>query len=149
MRNNHIVLNAITDKLITILLWIYFTLGYLLLFAPLHGLVFLFAPNRQRGFQLVNHYFYRGFFILVRLLIRGVQITVDPAVRRTRAAVVISNHCSYLDPLLMIALFPHHRTIVKGRLFKIPLFGTMLKLSGYLPASMEGDLGGLLSDKAR
>jgi 1-acyl-sn-glycerol-3-phosphate acyltransferase len=141
--DNRIVLKSLTDKLVTILLWGYFTLGYLLIFAPLHALAFLLAPDRQRGFQLVNHFFYRGFFVLVRVLIRGVSIRVEPAVRQIRQAVVISNHRSYLDPLLLIALFPHHRTIVKSRLFRIPLFGTMLKISGYLPASMEEDLGKL------
>ncbi|MFA6499413.1 MAG: lysophospholipid acyltransferase family protein [Desulfurivibrionaceae bacterium] len=55
-----------------------------------------------------------------------------------RSAVIVCNHISYLDPLLLIALFERHRTIVKTRFFKMPIWGWIIKKSGYFPATGEG-----------
>jgi 1-acyl-sn-glycerol-3-phosphate acyltransferase len=35
-------------------------------------------------------------------------------------------------------LYAKHNTIVKSRLFDIPIFGSMLQWSGYIPSSSEG-----------
>jgi 1-acyl-sn-glycerol-3-phosphate acyltransferase len=40
--------------------------------------------------------------------------------------------------LVLIALYPRHKTIVKGRLFDIPVFGRMLTGSGYIPSTGGG-----------
>jgi hypothetical protein len=74
--------------------------------------IFLQSLLPRALFQKLNHYFYRGFFLLLGLLMPGLTIRIDPALRRLRGAVVVSNHHSYLDPLMFQSIFcktNHHR----------------------------------------
>ena len=63
---------------------------------------------------------------------------IDDNVAAIRSSVIVCNHLSYLDPLLLIALFRQQKTIVKTRFFSMPVFGRIIKQSGYLPATSEG-----------
>ena len=74
----------------------------------------------------------------MRLLIPGLTIRIDPALRKLRGAVLVSNHHSYLDPLLFQAIFERHTTIVKSAFFRVPIFGWFIKTAGYMPASAAG-----------
>jgi len=130
----------LVDLLVTLLLWSYFTAGFVVLFAPFYVLASILAYDRARAFQRLNHLFYRGFFQLCRLTMPRQKWRIDPDLAAVRSAVVICNHVSYIDPLLLISLFARHTTIVKNRLFHIPIFGWMLTLSGYLPADSQGPL---------
>jgi len=47
----------------------------------------------------------------------------------------------------LITLFPRQKTIVKPRFFDAPIFGWMLKKSGYLPASSEGRFSRLMIEQ--
>lgn len=130
----------LVDLLVTLLLWSYFTVGFVVFFAPFYIVATLLASDRAQAFQRLNHYFYRGFFRLCRLTMPRLKIHIDPALADVHSAVIVCNHISYIDPLLMISLFSRHTTIVKARLFHIPVFGWMLKMSGYLPAESKGSL---------
>jgi 1-acyl-sn-glycerol-3-phosphate acyltransferase len=129
---------AATDLVITLVLWTYFTAGFVLLFAPFYLWAGIFAKDRERAFQKLNSRFYRGFFFLVRRLMPGHRWEIQPEARDIHSSVVVCNHRSYLDSILLISLYPRHNTIVKSRLFDIPLFGKMLQWSGYIPSSAEG-----------
>jgi 1-acyl-sn-glycerol-3-phosphate acyltransferase len=126
------------DAAVTVVLWIYFTLGFVVLIAPLYLLVVAPATDRARACQRLNHLFFRGFFRLCRVLMPLQRWQVDPALAGVAGSVVVCNHLSYLDPLLLIALFPRHTTVVKDRLFRIPIFGGVLRLSGYLASTSLG-----------
>lgn len=132
------------DLIITLLLWAYYTLGFILFFAPFYLLAYLFAKESDRRFQHLNSLFYRVFFTLVRILIPACRWKIDETVRDVRASVVVSNHISYLDPILLISLYRRHTTIAKARLFAIPLYGNMLALSGHLPSNATGHLADLM-----
>lgn len=132
------LITYLRDLLVTLILWAYFTLGFVSGFLPFYLLALCLPGHREAGFQYLNHWFYRGFFGLAGLLMPALKIEVDPAVKRIRGAVVVSNHLSYLDPILFIALFPRQKTIVKNTFMRLPLFGWFLKTTGYLPASAEG-----------
>ena len=136
----------VKDAVITVLLWGYFTAGFLFLFAPFYLLALIFAKDRRSAFQGLNSLFYRGFFLLCRLLIPRHRWEIHPSVRTIRSAVVICNHISYLDSILLVSLYSRHTTIAKDRLFAIPIFGDVLKLSGYLPSSGRGRYADLLLD---
>lgn len=130
----------LVDLVVTLLLWSYFTVGFVVLFAPFYVIATILASDRARAFQRLNHLFYRGFFRLCHLTIPRQKWRIDPALSAVRSAVVVCNHVSYIDPLLLISLFARHTTIVKNRLFHIPIFGWMLKMSGYLPSDSQGSL---------
>jgi 1-acyl-sn-glycerol-3-phosphate acyltransferase len=131
-------LQPILDFAITVVLWIYFTAGFVFFFSPFYLWAFLFAGQREKRFQRLNSRFYRGFFALTRVLIPGHRWQIPPEVRDIRSAVIVCNHRSYLDSILLISLYDKHNTIVKSRLFDIPLFGSMLQWSGYIPSSSQG-----------
>ena len=132
-------LQPILDFAITVLLWIYFTAGFVFFFSPFYIWASFFSPDqREKAFQRLNSRFYRGFFALTRVLIPGHRWQIPPEVRDIRSAVIVCNHRSYLDSILLISLYDKHNTIVKSRLFDIPLFGSMLRWSGYIPSSSQG-----------
>jgi 1-acyl-sn-glycerol-3-phosphate acyltransferase len=135
------------DLIITLALWGYFTLGFCLIFAPFYLWVFLFAKNKQPAFQQLNSRFLKGFFALCRLLIPKQQWHIDPDVRRIRGAIVLCNHISYLDSILMVSLFARHTTIAKAQLFTIPLMGLNLHMAGYIPSSAQGRHGHILQQR--
>jgi len=131
-------LQSVFDFMITLVLWVYFTAGFVLLFSPFYLWAGIFSKHRERAFQRLNSRFYRGFFLLVRRLMPGHRWSIQPEVRKIRSAVIVCNHRSYLDSILLISLFEKHNTIVKSRLLDIPFFGRMLQWSGYIPSSAQG-----------
>lgn len=128
-------LGFLGDAWVTCALWAYFLFGFVLFFSPRYLWAALASRDRQAAFQRLNHRFYGGFFSLLKFLMPRCRWEIGPDVRETRGAVVVANHRSYLDPLLMISLFPRHTTIAKDRLFHIPVFGKMLAMSGYIPST--------------
>ena len=137
-------LHILRDLFITLLLWCYYTIGFLILFAPFYLAARLFAKDVSRSFQRLNARFYSGFFLLLRSLVPACQWQVEPQVKQIRGAVIVANHISYLDPILLISFFPQHTTIAKQRLFHIPLYGWMLRLSGYIPSAAGSALAELM-----
>ena len=132
--------------MVTLLLWGYFTLGFLIIFSPFYLAAYLFSENRENSFQRLNHQFYKGFFFLIRIFIPGQKWHIDGGIKSIRSSVIVCNHLSYLDPLLLISLYPRHKTIVKSTFFNVPIFGWMLKRSGYIPSTSEGRLSELMID---
>jgi 1-acyl-sn-glycerol-3-phosphate acyltransferase len=132
--------HGVKDLVITLILWSYYTFGFIILFAPRYIAARLLAADVTVTFQRLNARFYHWFFVLLRLLVPGCEWQVDERTKSIRGAVVMANHISYLDPILLISFFPRHTTIAKRRLFRIPLYGRMLRLSGYLPSSADGSL---------
>lgn len=131
-------LRSLYDVAVTLVLWFYYSLGFVLFFASFYVAAYLFSTSREKSFQRLNHRFYKGFFFLLRLLVPWNRWLIDDDVPKIRSSVIVCNHVSYLDPILMIALFEKHKTIVKARFFKMPIFRQILGLSGYLPSSSSG-----------
>ena len=126
------------DILMTLCLWCYFLGVFLLGFFLFYLAALIFCRNRRSAIQRLNNLYFRGFFFLCRRVAPKQKWRIDDRVRRIRSSIVISNHLSYLDPILMIALFKRFTTIAKDRLFTKPIFGRMLVLSGFLPSSWQG-----------
>ncbi len=122
----------------TLTCWAWFIFGYFLFFSWRYIAAALFAKDQQARFQRITNQFYGIFFRIVRGTAPRHRIFIDDEVAAIRSAVIVCNHLSYLDPLLMIALFQHHKTIVKSRFFGMPIFGWIIKKSGYLPSTSEG-----------
>lgn len=132
-------LKRIADLLITLIIWIYYIPGFLLFFSPLYLAAFIFSSNREIAFQRLNNLFYRSFFCIVRALVPGLKIHVQDGLTSIRSSIIVCNHLSYLDPILLISLFPKHKTIVKSIFFKMPVFCWLMKTSGYIPSSSGGN----------
>ena len=126
------------DILMTLCLWGYFLGAFLSVFFLFYLAALVFCRNRHQAIQRLNHLYFRGFFFLCRLTAPKQTWRIDDRVRRIRSSVVISNHLSYLDPILLVSLFPRFTTIAKDRLFTMPIFGPLMKLSGFLPSRWQG-----------
>lgn len=126
------------DFTVTLILWVYYILGFFLFFAPFYLIAFILSRNREQAFQKLNHLLHRRFFVLLRSLIPQVTWYVSSEVRAMRSSVIIANHRSFLDPILFVSLFPKQKTVVKKRYFHFPVFGWILKISGYIPALAAG-----------
>lgn len=126
------------DFIVTILCWLWFIFGFFFFFSWFYLGVALFAKKPEAGFQRLNSRFFQVFFHILRFFSPWHQWWIDKKVAAIRGAVIVCNHVSYLDPLLLIALFERHRTLVKARFFSHPVFGWIIKKSGYFPASGEG-----------
>lgn len=147
MTRPHVYLKTAISLLVTCLMWLYFTVGFVLFFSPFYGWAYFFSKHRESAFQHLNHCFFRGFFFLLRCLALGVKWRISSKIKSIKSSVVVCNHLSYLDPLLMIVLFPRHKTIVKSTFFKVPLFGWLMKQSGFIPAATHGSLSTLMVER--
>jgi 1-acyl-sn-glycerol-3-phosphate acyltransferase len=134
-------IQRIIDLFITLLLWFYFLFGSIVFFFLFYIPAYILAGNRLTAFQNLNHLHMKIFFILIRLLIPRTKFAVQKEVREIHSSVIICNHLSYLDPILLISLLPWLRTIVKSTFFKVPFFGWLLKNSGYVPSAPSEMLG--------
>lgn len=138
---------VLKDFLVTIICWIWFLLGGILFFLWRYLACALFVKEPAACFQRLNSRFYRIFFRLVRRLAPRHRWEIENEVAAIRSAVIVCNHISYLDPLLLIALFERQRTIVKTRFFTMPIWGWIIRKSGYIPAGGKGRFAGMMLEQ--
>ena len=129
---------------VTLLCWLYFTLGFLLFFSPWYIVAALFSSRPEQAFQRYNRNFYRGFFALLRGIAPRQQWVIDERIQGLRSSVIVCNHLSYLDPLLLIARLDRSKTVVKTFFFSVPILGWLIRTAGFLPAKATGRLAALL-----
>ena len=132
------------DVIVTLLMWIYFTLGFFLFFTPRYVAATLRRTDREAAFQRLNCIFFRWFFRLLRLITPGVTLNIRDEVRTIRSSIIVCNHLSYLDPILLISLFEKQKTIVKSAFFSAPVFGWILRQSGYIPSQAGNEYASLM-----
>jgi len=144
MRRSFSHMKSVADVVITAILWSYFIFSYLVFFSLCYFAAFLFARNRETAFQRVNHLYYKSFFFFVRSMVPGLNFSIQEEIFAIRASVIVCNHLSYLDPILLISIFEKHKTVVKNIFFKVPIFGWVLKTAGYLPAAAAGVMAPLM-----
>ncbi|MFH2078366.1 MAG: lysophospholipid acyltransferase family protein [Pseudomonadota bacterium] len=118
-----------------LLLYLFFAASYLAVFMWLH-LAALVLPRvrRETAFQVINSWFYASFLAGMRWVLVGMRLRIAPELRRLRGAVVMANHLSFFDTILMMALFRRQKTIVKGVMFRVPFMGWAQNGAGYLPS---------------
>jgi 1-acyl-sn-glycerol-3-phosphate acyltransferase len=134
-------IHFIIDLSVTLILWFYFMFGYLFILLFLYIPVYVFAKNRATTLQNLNHIHLKVFFTLTRLLIPHTKFNIPDNVREIHSSVVVCNHLSYLDPILLVSLFERQRTIVKHTFFKVPIFGWFLKNYGYISSGSDIMIG--------
>ncbi len=142
-------LDGLSDFVVTLVCWGYFIFAFLSFFSFLYAFAFVFAKERARAFQYLDHLFFRGFLWLLRTLAPRHIWKIDEDISEIHGSIIVCNHLSYLDPLILISLLSQNKTIVKTKFFQAPVFGWLLKVSGYLPASIEGVHGGRMIEEVQ
>lgn len=94
-------------------------------------IIAIFSRNRQRVFQ-------KAAKIWAKMLAQVSRITVkiegESNLPKKGNFVLASNHQSAADILILLAYVPtYFKFIAKRDLFKVPIFGTYLRLAGYIP----------------
>ncbi|MHB8136892.1 MAG: lysophospholipid acyltransferase family protein [Smithellaceae bacterium] len=131
----------IIDFCLTVVLWGYFLFGFLIILLVLFLPCYLFAKSSAEVIQKLYHLHMKFFFILAGRLIPHTTYDIDPKVRALRSSVIVCNHLSYLDPILLVSLFPRQTTIIKNTFFRVPVFGWFMKKAGYVSSSPSEMLG--------
>lgn len=128
-------IQRVTDFLITLLLWLYFMFGFLILFFFFYLPTHLFSATKAPALQQLIHNHMKYFFKLTKRLIPRTEFLIQEDVPKIHSSIIVCNHLSYLDPILLVSLMPKQRTIVKSTFFNVPIFGWFLKNAGYIPSS--------------
>jgi 1-acyl-sn-glycerol-3-phosphate acyltransferase len=101
-----------------------------------YWVVFLVAAlvRGRRGIAWALGNYSASFFALARFLFRGLRIEIPDRMRlrQTSGSVVVCNHISFLDPLLLLSLLPAVITVVRADFFRVPIFGWLLRSAGFL-----------------
>jgi 1-acyl-sn-glycerol-3-phosphate acyltransferase len=137
----------VQDFLLTVVIWAYYIVSFFVFFSFLYIVSLFFARNREFSFQKRNAFFFRTFFRVLGIILPRVSWHIGDDVKTIQSSVIIANHLSFLDPILLVSLFPRQKTIVKSRYFAMPVFGWILKSSGYIPAFTRGEDAGILLEQ--
>lgn len=124
-----------------LILWGYFLFGFLFILLFLFIPSYLLTKNSEKAIQKLFHLHMKCFFDLAGRLIPRTTYKIDPEVRALRSSVIVCNHLSYLDPILLVSLFPRQTTIIKKTFFQVPVFGWFMRKAGYVssaPSEMTG-----------
>ena len=115
---------------------IYCTITYLLeiVFGCLVGTVIKILPFRKKKNTL---WFHRLTYKTMKLNIHhiwGVKTIIhnDHNEDFHRGSIIISNHQSILDPVLMLALSPHIKILISEKVWKNPIVHSLFKLEGFI-----------------
>jgi 1-acyl-sn-glycerol-3-phosphate acyltransferase len=140
-------IKSTVDPFVTVIIWIYYIGGYLFFFWPFHVWAYFFSANRELGFQKVNRRIYQSFFFVLRKITPGFKLHIPADVMAIQSSVIVCNHLSFLDPILLVSLYEKQKTIAKSTFFKLPVFGWLLKNSGYLPSDTSGYFFDLMRER--
>ena len=119
--------------------FLFFSLGGLilaLLVFPVINIVYLFSKNPKAKYhraQEVIHYTFRFFLWQMEVLgIMKLAITGLEKLQGKEAKLILANHPTLLDVVLLIAIIKHTNCVVKKTLFRDPFLGGVLKAAGYI-----------------
>ncbi len=120
-------------RLFSILYWGFFALTLPLLFA-VAGLVFVAtaALDRRRVALHLWSCAWASFYLVANPLWR-VRVTGRGKLPWRGPAVLVSNHLSLLDILVLYALFRPFKWVSKAELFRLPFLGWNMRLNDYVP----------------
>ena len=99
----HLWLDQGINCIVTLICWAWFLFGFMLFFSWRYLITALVVKDPEQAFQRFNSQFYRVFFRIVKATAPRQRIEIDEKVAAIRSSVIVCNHLSYLDPLLLIA----------------------------------------------
>lgn len=97
--------------------------------------------QRRRSQAVLHRYGYRGFVGTMRWL-RLIDFDPPPVATPPGPYVLVANHPSLVDVMILLATFPGLACVVKRSWFASPLIGPLLRHGGYIPGpGREDDVG--------
>ena len=133
MANKHTVF----DVIITFVIWFYFGITALLSvpFVPILMLFGIISGSQIKTFSFFIRNYIRLLLNLLCLLLPGLSYKFPDKkiLKKINGAIIISNHPSTLDGILMISLLKNAVVFIKSSYFKIPVLGWFFHWAGYIP----------------
>ncbi len=128
----------ITSVAITLLIWTVLLITILPLFL-LYLLIWLITTPFDSG-RIICHYFVACWSGLYILLNPWWKLTIEnrPRLEKGKTYIILCNHQSIIDILMLYQLYFPFRWISKIELFRIPVVGWILYLNKYIPV-VRGD----------
>jgi 1-acyl-sn-glycerol-3-phosphate acyltransferase len=91
-------------------------------------------------FMLVPEYFLRFVAFVVTRFVYRFKVRGDENIPTEGAALLVCNHVSFVDPVLMMAASPRPiRFIMDHQIFKMPVLGWFFKLAKAIPIASQRD----------
>ena len=90
------------------------------------------AVSERRARLLVRHSFLALLWVLQALRILRIEARNLTALRASGAVLVLANHPSYLDIVVLIAHIPDAVCVVKSKFWSNPFFGGVVRAAGYI-----------------
>lgn len=120
--------------------FLFFVLCSLLVMNPATFFICLFAADKEKAAKRTRRLIYAVFrFVMLRHGVPGVRFSVknEHNERFRSPSVIICNHQSNLDLLVLLALSPDIVVLTKDRIWHHPLFGYFVRKAEYFPVSMD------------
>lgn len=118
-------------------------LGGLLIALVVFPLVALGSPDdrrRERRGQAIIRASFRAYVLMLQVLcIIRLQVIGRERLAGCRGALIIANHPTLLDVVLLISLVPNAQCVVKHQLLRNPFLGPIVRAAGYIRNDLAGD----------
>ena len=111
-----------------------FLVGTLILLVAAIVLLPLPASRRRRCYSWFLHHAVRRFLALCL----GRRLIIDQSIRLGEESpiIVVANHQSLVDVLVLLSIAPRMTIMVKGWVWKAPILGWIARAAGFLPTSL-------------
>jgi 1-acyl-sn-glycerol-3-phosphate acyltransferase len=91
-------------------------------------------------FMLVPEYFLRFVAFIATRLVYRFKVRGDDKIPVTGPAILVCNHVSFVDPVLLMAASPRPiRFIMDHQIFRLPVLGWFFRLAGAIPIASQRD----------
>ncbi|WP_448564099.1 lysophospholipid acyltransferase family protein [Thalassotalea ganghwensis] len=100
---------------------------------PLQLLIYPQEELRKQKARKLVHYLFKFFVGLLRYTgVARFQIENEQALKSLSGNIIMANHPSLIDVVVLISIVPNADCVVKGDLFKNPFMKGILKSTGYI-----------------
>ena len=105
---------------------------------PLTALLTRDRERRRRRIQWVLHMSFRLYCRAIHLMkVADVRVEGAERLKDLRGAMIVANHPSLLDVVMIMAAVPNVQCVVKGALWKNPFFRLTVEGAGYIRNDLE------------
>jgi 1-acyl-sn-glycerol-3-phosphate acyltransferase len=116
--------------------FVVFSVGALAVSITVFPALRLFSADAQRGEQRVRWLICRFFGVLVGVLQKAGVMRLETSglerLRQAGAVLVLANHPSYIDVVVLLSAMPRATCVVKTRLWGNPFFAGVVSAAGYV-----------------
>jgi 1-acyl-sn-glycerol-3-phosphate acyltransferase len=107
---------------------------------PLASLPMRNADARARRAQAIIRASFRFYVAMLRLLgVINLDVVGEAQLENCSGSLIIANHPTLLDVVLVMALVPNAQCVVKHQLWRNPFLGPVVRVAGYIRNDEEGE----------